>query len=62
MEQADERADKRTGGLHFRLKPILWRADTTRYLGVHFVRAKYFKCSLDYAKRSFHRATNSVFW
>ena len=39
---------------------LLW-VDTGRYLGVHFVRAKYFKCSLDYAERSFHRAANSVF-
>jgi len=35
--------------------------DTIRYLGVHFFRAKYFKCSLDYAERSFHRAANSIF-
>jgi len=37
------------------------RVDNIRYLGVHFVPAEYFKCSLDHAKHSFHRATNSVF-
>jgi len=30
-------------------------------LTIAIVKAKYFKCSLDYAKRSFHRAANSVF-
>jgi len=35
--------------------------DTVRYLGMYLVKAKYFKCSLDYAKRSFHWAANSVF-
>jgi len=39
---------------------LLW-VDNIRYHGVHCVRAKYFKCSLDYAKRSFHRAANSIF-
>ena len=41
---------------------MLQWVDTIRYLGVHFVRAKYFKCSLDYAKRAFHCAANSIFW
>ena len=27
----------------------------------HFVPARYFKCFLDYAKRSFRRATNCIF-
>jgi len=39
---------------------LLW-VDTIRYLGVHFVPAKYFKCSLDYAKCSFRQAANSIF-
>jgi len=34
--------------------------DKIGYLGVRFFRAKYFKCSLDYAKRSFYRAANSI--
>ena len=39
---------------------LLW-VDKIRYLGVHFVCAKYFKRSLDYSKSSFHRAANSIF-
>jgi len=39
---------------------FLW-VDKIRYFGIHFVWAKYFKCSLDRAKCSFHRAVNSVF-
>jgi len=39
---------------------LLW-VDKIRYLGIHFVRAKYFKCSLNYAKRCFHQAANSIF-
>jgi len=30
-------------------------------LGIFIVKSRYFKCSLDYAKRSFYRATNSIF-
>ena len=32
-----------------------------RYLGIFIVKLRYFKCSLDYAKRSFYRAANSIF-
>jgi len=32
-----------------------------RYLGVHFVQSRTLKCSLDAAKRGFHRAANSIF-
>lgn len=40
---------------------VLPWVDNMRYLGVHFVRAKHFKCSFDNAKRSFYRAANSIF-
>jgi len=33
----------------------------TRYLGVHFVKSRILKCSLDAAKRGFYRAANSIF-
>ena len=32
-----------------------------RYLGIFVVKSRYFKCSLDYAKRSFYRAANAIF-
>jgi len=32
-----------------------------RYLGIYVVKSKVFKCSLDYAKRSFYRAANGIF-
>ena len=32
-----------------------------RYLGVYISKFKHFKCSLDYAKRSFYRAANAIF-
>jgi hypothetical protein len=32
-----------------------------RYLGIYIVNARSFKCSLDNAKRSFHRSTNAIF-
>ena len=32
-----------------------------RYLGVHFVKSRTLKCSLDAAKRGFYRAANSIF-
>ena len=32
-----------------------------RYLGIHIVRSRLFKCSLDMVKRSFYRAANAVF-
>ena len=32
-----------------------------RYLGIFIVRSRVFKCSLEYAKKSFYRAANSVF-
>jgi len=34
---------------------MLQWVDTIRYYGMYLVKAKYFKCSLAYAKRSFHR-------
>jgi len=40
---------------------MLQWVDTVRYLGMYLAKAKYFKCSLDYAKCSFHRAANSAF-
>jgi len=40
---------------------MLQWVDTVRYLGMYLVKAKYLKCSLDYAKSSFHWAENSVF-
>jgi len=39
---------------------IMW-VDELRYLEVYIVRSRFFKCSLDKAKRSFYRAANSVF-
>jgi len=32
-----------------------------RYLGVHFVKNRTMKCSLNAAKRGFYRAANSIF-
>ena len=32
-----------------------------RYLGIYIVSSRFFKCSLDYAKRSFYRAANGIF-
>ena len=32
-----------------------------RYLGMHFVKSRTLKCSLDAAKRGFYRAANSIF-
>ena len=40
---------------------MLQWVDTFRYIEVHFVRAKYIKCSLYYTKRAFRRAANSIF-
>ena len=39
---------------------IPW-VDSLRYLGVHIVKSRSFKCSLDVAKRSFYRAANAIF-
>jgi len=39
---------------------IPW-VDEVRYLGVHIVKSFRFKCSVEYAKRSFYRATNGIF-
>ena len=39
---------------------IPW-VDEMRYLGLFIVRSHTFKCSLDYAKRSFYRAVNGIF-
>jgi len=36
-------------------------ADEIRYLGVFIMRAVKFKCSVDQAKRPFHRPANSIF-
>ena len=41
-------------------KDLPWVTDI-RYLGIHIVRSRLFKCSLDMAKRSFSRAANAVF-
>jgi len=35
--------------------------DEIRYLGIYILRSCKLKCSLDYAKRSFHRSLNSIF-
>ena len=32
-----------------------------KYLGIHVVRSKLFKCDIRNAKRSFYRATNEIF-
>lgn len=39
---------------------IPW-VDEFRYLGVVILRARVFKCSLEYAKRSFYRSANTIF-
>ena len=38
---------------------IPW-VDEIRYLGIFIVRSRKFKCSLDYAKRSYYRAANAI--
>jgi hypothetical protein len=35
--------------------------DEIRYLGIYIVNFRYFKCSLDNAKRSFYRSANAIF-
>jgi len=35
-------------------------ATEIRYLGIHIVSSRLFKCSLTMAKRSFYRAANSI--
>ena len=40
---------------------VLHWVELIRYLGVHFVSAKQFKCSFDNAKASFYRAFNAIF-
>jgi len=40
---------------------VLHWVESIRYLGVHFVSAKQFKCSTDNAKASFYRAFNGIF-
>ena len=35
--------------------------DEIRYLGVFVTQSRKFKCSIDNAKRSFHRAANGIF-
>lgn len=39
---------------------LLW-SEELRYLGVFIVRCASFRCSIDYAKRSFYRAANGIF-
>jgi len=39
---------------------IQW-ADEMRYLGVFITRSCSFKCSLEYAKKSYYRAANAIF-
>jgi hypothetical protein len=39
---------------------ISW-VNSIRYLGIHIMRSRVFKCKLDQAKRSFYRAANSIF-
>ena len=39
---------------------IPW-VNSVRYLGVFIVQSSKFKCSLDNAKRSFHRSVNAIF-
>ena len=36
-------------------------AKEIRYLGIFFIKSRNFKCSFDYAKRSFYRALNAIF-
>ena len=40
---------------------ILPWLEEIRYLGVYVVSYRYFKCSLDHAKRSFYRSANAIF-
>ena len=35
--------------------------DEIRYLGIYIIKFRYFKCSLDHAKRSFYGSANSIF-
>ena len=37
-----------------------WVTDI-RYLGVHIIQSRLFKCSFDQAKRAFHRSLNAVY-
>jgi len=39
---------------------LLW-SEELRYLGVFIVQCVSFRCSIDYAKRSFYRAANGIF-
>jgi hypothetical protein len=39
---------------------IPW-VEEIRYLGIFIVKFRYFKCSLDHAKRSFYRTANAIF-
>jgi len=40
---------------------ILPWLEEIRYLGVYVVSYRYFRCSLDHAKRSFYRSANAIF-
>ena len=40
---------------------VLQWVNSIRYLGVHFLKARYFKCNLDNAIASFYRAFNAVY-
>jgi len=45
---------------HVSVYRVYW-VNEIRYLGIFIVKSRYFKCSLDYAERSFYRAANSIF-
>jgi len=40
---------------------VISRVNDIRYLGIHVVRSRCFKCSFDEAEKFFYRATNIVF-
>ena len=40
---------------------ITWSKELRRYLGIFIISSQIFRCSLDYAKRSFYRVVNAIF-
>ena len=40
--------------------PVIPWVDEVRYLGVYIVKSNRFRCSVEYAKRSFYRAANGI--
>jgi len=40
---------------------VHWHPREIRYLGSYLTAGRQFRCSVSYAKRSFHRATNAIF-